>query len=240
MDIKAPDIHAFFAAAGAFAAAADKVDDEMALRLGSRFNVFDVIRPNENRISDILRDLLDPHGMHGQGDRFLRAFLTLCTIEAAWCSPRASVRVEREHRTTTLDSARRIDLVLHFAGTEARGAIAIENKPHAGEQVRQLEDYAEHLSREYDDRFWVIYLSGDGRGPTTLGEWDMRLRRDGRSCTIAYGNRGARQGRSTLQEWVKACAHLADADKIRWFLLDFEQWIGRTFDAPVSTSEARA
>ena len=37
--------------------------------------VRDYMRPDENKISDILRDLLDPKGPHGQGCVFLDMFL---------------------------------------------------------------------------------------------------------------------------------------------------------------------
>ena len=67
MDLNERDITAFFATMGALVAAAEKIDAELALRLGQGFNVFDAIRPDENRLSDILRDLLDPRGAHGQG-----------------------------------------------------------------------------------------------------------------------------------------------------------------------------
>ena len=38
----------------------------------TKFNVFELIEPDENKLSDILADLLDPKGSHGQGDLFLR------------------------------------------------------------------------------------------------------------------------------------------------------------------------
>src|SRR3989442_9263400 len=38
----------------------------------TRFNVFDFIEPDENRLSDVLAWLLDPQESHGQGDLFLR------------------------------------------------------------------------------------------------------------------------------------------------------------------------
>ena len=37
----------------------------------ARFNVFDLIEPDENRFSDIIADLLDPVGRHGPGTLFL-------------------------------------------------------------------------------------------------------------------------------------------------------------------------
>src|SRR3954454_2764284 len=55
------------------------VDYEMRLRrLGeARFNLFNstYIGPSENRITEVLRDLLDPAGSHGQGATFLEESL---------------------------------------------------------------------------------------------------------------------------------------------------------------------
>ena len=50
---------------------------EIDRHLASNFNVFDYIVPNrdENRLSDIIANLLDPRGSHGQRDIFLRQFL---------------------------------------------------------------------------------------------------------------------------------------------------------------------
>ena len=69
MDLNERDIAAYFATTGALVAAAERIDAELALYHGHGFNVFDAIRPDENRLSDILRDLLDPRGSHGQGVR---------------------------------------------------------------------------------------------------------------------------------------------------------------------------
>jgi len=225
MELLDPDIRAFFDTVGVLVDAAAKVDLELARRIGTRFNVFDVIRPDENRISDILRDLLDPHGSHGQGACFLKAFLETCGIVASW-SDLASTRVYRESRTSTLDADRRIDLVIDFVGAR-RGAIGIENKPWAGEQKMQLADYAEHLERRYEDRFHLVYLTGTGRPSTTLGACGERLRLDGRFHTVPYN--GFEEHR-TLRKWIEQCIDLADAEKVRWFLRDFAAWIDRSFE----------
>lgn len=54
--------------------------------LATRFNVFEYIQPNENRLSDLIADLLDPKGKHGQGQVLLREFVkTVCgTSLSAW------------------------------------------------------------------------------------------------------------------------------------------------------------
>lgn len=230
MELLDHDIRTFFDTVGVLVDAAAKVDLELARRIGARFNVFDVIRPDENRISDILRDLLDPQGSHGQGACFLKAFLETCGIVASR-PDLASARVYRESRTSTLDADRRIDLVIDFVGARA-GAIAIENKPWAGEQEMQLADYAEHLERRYEDRFHLVYLTGTGRPSTTLGTCGERLRSDGRFHTVPYN--GFDEDR-TLRTWIEQCIDLADAEKIRWFLRDFAAWIERSFDPSTDT-----
>src|SRR3712207_5367167 len=64
-----------------FASLASRIDGHRKeLRWASQttaplFCVFDFIKPNENALSDIVAELLDPQGSHGQGDVFLRAFL---------------------------------------------------------------------------------------------------------------------------------------------------------------------
>jgi len=234
MDLNVRDITAFFATTGALVAAAEKIDAELALRLGRGFNVFDAIRPDENRLSDILRDLLDPRGPHGQGDRFLRAFLDICKIGEPWSKDTNNVRVYRERQTISLDEdrkRRRIDLVIAFGASA--GAVAIENKPWAGEQNDQMKDYAEHLNHIYQDRFHLLYLSGNGRPPETLGEWDQCLKEVVRFHPMAY-NRPASQDREmpNLHDWTAQCARLTEADKLRWFLRDFAAWIAENFETP--------
>ena len=49
--------------------------------LASDFNVFNYIQPNENTISGIIADLLNPRGSHGQGVIFLQKFLELLKDE---------------------------------------------------------------------------------------------------------------------------------------------------------------
>jgi hypothetical protein len=56
--------------------------EEFERKQAGRFNVFAFIEPDENRLSDILADLLDPRGSHGQGDGFLRLF-----ADKLWSSP---------------------------------------------------------------------------------------------------------------------------------------------------------
>src|SRR5262245_47098510 len=53
-----------------------RAQQEYRARLAPDFSVFTrYIQPDENRLSLVLADLLDPDGDHGQGQLFLREFL---------------------------------------------------------------------------------------------------------------------------------------------------------------------
>ena len=69
------ELRPFFAAVSHCAERAEVQQRRRDKRLATGFNVFDLIEPDENKLSDILADLLDPKGSHGQGDLFLRLLL---------------------------------------------------------------------------------------------------------------------------------------------------------------------
>src|ERR1039457_4161174 len=124
------------------------------------FTAFDYIHPDENRLSDVICDLLDPSGKHGQGTLFLNSFLEVVGVPPETIYTR--VRAKREDRTSYCSSSeRRIDITLDFGDF----GIGIENKPFAFEAENQLTDYSLHLRGKYK-RFLLVYLSGDGREPT--------------------------------------------------------------------------
>ena len=62
----------FFAELGPRLDTARKLDDELDRQLARRFNVFRYLRTDENGLSRMIADLLDPAGDHGQGAVFLR------------------------------------------------------------------------------------------------------------------------------------------------------------------------
>ena len=232
MDLNERDIAAYFATTGALVAAAERIDAELALYLGHGFNVFDAIRPDENRLSDILRDLLDPRGSHGQGDCFLRLFLGMLRAQELehLLGGNPPVDVYREQLTSSIEEdRRRIDLVIVIHGPPDWG-IAIENKPWAGEQQKQMEAYAEYLHSTYGDCFHLLYLSGDGSSPETLGRWKRRLKDENRFHSIAYYG----ESMPNLYDWTMQCTRAAEADKLRWFLRDFAAWIAGNFEPPKS------
>jgi hypothetical protein len=181
--------------------------------LATRFNIFDYLEPNENLLSDIIADLVDPTGTHGQGDIFLKELLSLICkdVQPAW----KSCAVNREDLTTFIDSnRRRIDVLIDFGN---RG-IAIENKPWAPEQKDQVGDYVSHLRRKFGGNFTIVYLSRDGSEPTSLkAALKKQLVNENKLLLVAY--------RGSFYDWLLSCQKNCMAEKIRSFLGDFMNYI---------------
>ncbi len=120
----------------------NKSKSQLDRHLASEFSVFEFIKPDENRLSDILKMLLDPRGAHGQQDLFLKLFLDRLGRTS---EPNVrDTKVVREALTNKIGSfLRRIDILV----TSDRLAMAIENKVDSGEQQDQLRDYHDHIQR---------------------------------------------------------------------------------------------
>jgi hypothetical protein len=192
----------------------------------TRFNVFGYIRPDENRLSDILADLLDPHGTHGQGDAFLRLFGTELGVELP--DDLTGTTVTREEPTTLLTNPlRRIDVVIDFGPS----GLAIENKPWAGEQVDQVKDYLDQLRRRYGERFVLVYLTGDGSPPPSVPPDALsRLEREGRFRLLPFP--------TGFSAWLDACADRCRAEPVRGFLRQFRQYVRDEFRLAVNEWKA--
>ena len=186
--------------------------------LASDFNVFDYMYPYENLLSDIIRDLLDSEGRHGQGDIFFKEFLKLIGKSENYKTQKVNL-IREDPTTDIIKSQRRIDITIDFEG---KYGIGIENKPWAGEQEDQLKDYREHLKKKYTDNYFLIYLSGNGSPPTSL-EPTLRdaLESEGKSRTVSYP--------FEFKNWLESCYKECKAEKVRWFLRDFIEYVERNF-----------
>ncbi|HHW43585.1 MAG TPA: PD-(D/E)XK nuclease family protein [Desulfotomaculum sp.] len=185
--------------------------------LASDFNVFDLIAPDENRLSDIIADLLDPAGKHGQGNTFLIEFLKIIGCETIDNIDKC--KIKREEIAYYLSKpGRRIDITIDFNNF----GIGIENKPWAEEQKDQIKDYCRHLESKYKDKFCLIYLSGNGNKPQSIrsGEW-QNLEQQGKAKAISYPHK--------FKEWLESCYKECKSEKIRWFLQDFVNYVERNF-----------
>lgn len=182
--------------------------------LSTDFNVFKWIDPDEDRLSDIIADLLDQNGSHGQQRRFLDAFLRrigkndLCDKQ-----PR---RVTCQHTFTfifqnTLKRGR-FDILVEFRDF----VIAIENKPWpwSKEGNEQIGKYSDYLNQKYKGRFCLIFLTSEGDKPTSIEENKCsELIQNHKLLLLSY--------RPNILDWLGECAQLCESDKFRWFLRDF-------------------
>jgi hypothetical protein len=141
------------------------VDDRENARL---FSPLEVLLPNENALSRILKYLLDPSAEHGQGRAFLDQFLTSLGATKGELRQLKFLQVTTEYPTTT---ARRIDVLLRLDGH----LIGIENKPWASEGDNQCRDYCRELERLSPGRWTLVFLTVDGRLAESGGEFSDRI-----------------------------------------------------------------
>ena len=200
--------------------------------LSTDFNVVsEFIRPNENRLSDIIACLLEANGSHGQGSKFLDGFLKYLFNEKqhnriAELSGK-QLQVKREDPTHYNENrSRRIDITVDFEDF----GIGIENKPWAGEQEYQLRDYYNHLKKKYKgqgQQFCLIYLTPYGGEPESIKPEDFVQK--GELYCLSYS--------SDILEWIEECWQLCESDRFRWFLHDFKEYIRNAFPPSLTIKE---
>ena len=125
---------------------------ELDSQLAQRFNVFDYLRTDELGLSRVIADLLNPLGRHGQGPVFLELLLRGLKLPFATSErlDHASVEVER-----VIKDGRRLDICVRIGNH----CLAIENKPYAGDQPGQVDDYLRWLRSQEFESSLLIYLS---------------------------------------------------------------------------------
>lgn len=191
------------------------------LHLARRFTFFHFIDLDENRMSDVFAYLLNPDETHGQGELFLREFLSDVPLkwlpESGW----SRVSIGREVITSRIENwNRRIDIEIAFQIADSWVAIAIENKPWAGDQDQQLSDYARHLESMYGGRFKLIYLTPNGETPSEYSikrEKREELENAGKLTNASIRNWASDTG------WLKRAEGEVKAERVRWFVSDFRK-----------------
>jgi hypothetical protein len=170
------------------------------------FRCLDVLGPDENQLSEVLAELLNPQGAHGQGDIFLKSFLRLLRHTTA--DNLENVIVYREVRTIYIaKSRRRIDVMIDGG----HWGIAIENKPWAGEQRDQFKDYAEDLEQRFGQAFVLLRLIGRDVGVTSLEPARLgQLVAQKRFATWRY--------ESEMLHWLRECGQACRSSRVYAFL----------------------
>lgn len=218
------ELQSFFNGMDYYLTVSKEAKQRLDKELASSFSLFDYIHVNEAMISRILADLLTDKGNHGQGDLFLKEFLAL--FKSLPVNPSGEPVVSLEQPTRLLNNFnRRIDIHLSWDDF----GIGIENKPWAIEQDDQLKDYSEQLHKEFNGNYLLVFLSAAGRTPHSITNWD-ELKEKGKAATISFY--------PELYDWVLRCRQQCEAQKIRYFLKDFADYIQYHLKGNVTDQEA--
>jgi hypothetical protein len=197
-----------------------KHSHESDLFLSKRFNVFDYIYVDENRLSDIIADLLNPNGKHGQSDLFLNEFIKI--INRKDLIQGSFPKVIREMGTTFISrTQRRMDILIDWT----TNGIMIENKPWADDQYEQILDYKRNLEKRYKDKFIIVYLSKNYQNPSEVSilQNDLNiLIQNNQFIQISF--------EIELLLWIKNCIKESQSDKMRHFLKDFSTYLNDNFN----------
>lgn len=147
------------------------------------FNVFELcgVWSTEMRHSAILRELLDPQGMHGFKTKFLEAFFKQIGLEFDPNGCRA--------KTEVACSNGRMDIVISSGDM----ALVIENKIYASDQEKQLERYSDWLNdqKKHNKELntALLYLTLDGHEASNAKNIDYQR--------ISY--------RNDILQWLDKC-----------------------------------
>ena len=183
--------------------------------LSSDFNVFEVISPDENKLSDILADILDTRGSHGQGNLFLNEFISFLI------GKKLKIIFDDYKVLREVSANGRIDVLLK--GDDF--ALIIENKPFAVDQEDQINRYYDKMTQEFNDNVAVLYLNKTGSIPQsfsdTLKEKQIiNLINNKKLLVLLYVE---------LNDYLKLCHQKCESNKFRFFLADFMDYIRKNF-----------
>jgi hypothetical protein len=195
--------------------AADREWREVAAKEAPQFRALSLLGPDENGLSDIIAELLDPRASHGQGETFLTLFSSRCGPVGSY--PKDCVTVHRESCTV---KHRRMDILIDGG----IWGIGIENKPWAGEQKDQLHDYADDLESRFGKNFLLIRLTGRDVDVKSMdAERQKELSEHGKFASWRYD--------TDLLPWLNECRHPrhCQSARVSTFIDEFTRYITAEF-----------
>ena len=149
-----------------------------------------------------------------------------------------------------IQRGRRLDVFVEIRADEQRYCLAIENKPYAGDQENQVQNYLAWLNGKYPERFLLLYISPNGERPS---EWSIRkteLEKWRNGFAIMPYCEGSEERTDkdpfriphSFTDWIGECRKNCEVDRLRWFLRAFETFCQRTFggQAMITDSEKTA
>ena len=182
---------------------------ENANRHGERFNIFSILglqRDETRTHSRYLTELLNPGGTHGEGAKFLDAFVKDVLKLSMPIS--GQVNVTRELAT---EDQRRLDIVVESPNL----IIGIEVKIDAGDQKAQLHDYYTELASRAGNRktALLVYLTLDGKAPSTYSL--KNLKQENVHC-LSFSQ--------DILQWIGDCADVsAHKPELSYALIQYKR-----------------
>lgn len=174
------------------------------------YNIFKVLRVTEKEVimCRMLADLLDPRGVHGQGNIFLKSFLEQVLEMECATEQLESATVHKEYPIP--ESDRRIDIAIQMKNR----FIPIEVKINAKDQNGQCYDYWTFSSKKMGDEEAVIYyLTKYGTVPSdeSITSGNNRLSTD-KVKLISF--------EKDIRDWLKNCAAIS-GNNIKLFIKQY-------------------
>jgi len=191
-----------------------RYEEQRDRELAPRFNVLRYM--GENAVTEILRDLLDPSGDHGQGPAFLQRFLALPA--RSMTVPVEALKGATVRTQVSTDKGRALDLVIKLSGDTYSGDTyyGLENKIGAAEQPDQVKDYIEFVAKQPPDEWRFLFLTPSGNPPTTGPKNQDALIDSGHLACLSY--------KEDVSKWLRSCAGDCSAERVRSFLNDMASW----------------
>ncbi len=206
-------------------AASRRVTARLAVTLAKEFspdaNLFDALGYAETHLSRFIAWLLTPGERHGQGTSYLNLFLRQFALSGDQWPLDALAKVSVRTEVATLKQDGFIDVLIEHPTC---GMVAIESKPFAAFQDRQIKRYLTDVRQRAPGRGQVIALIG-WQGDAT-GHLAKHLGEDEKN---APGCDCAAYGFDALARWADDCRTASHSLRMHDLLSQFGQHIRRRY-----------
>jgi len=157
---------------------------------GENFNIFSILNLETKEVnahSNFIYELLNPRGLHNQGDMFLRLFLKQILKKKEYKNMGTNLSADRE--TLILDK-KRIDFTIETSNM----FIAIEMKINASDGEEQLSDYYKYI-KDKKEVNKLFYLTLDGKEANKKSTNGLEINKDYFLISFQYD----------IYNWIEVC-----------------------------------